>query len=391
MYVIIGLLLTFFAILELGNKNTYHCKLFNFLVLCLTLFLCFRYGQGTDYYGYYLQYQYVDAGGSLLVNSLYHGEIGWYILLVLAKRIGFSFELFIGILSVIMMGSIYKAIRKYSPYGITSLLLLYPTFFLTYCFSAIRQGLVMSLFLGLGVDLLIQKKYIRYYVLTLILFLFHTSAIVLFLLPVVLHFKNRRIERWFLAAVLAGVIFGYTGFLNSIAVRVGVSVYFNVSISYTAILLRVILFYVIYKLHKENIVSNEEQDKVEDILYLLYSVGFIIYLMLAFSATLSQRLSMPLKAIEVLLLPLVIGNMDRRISQGGESFLTYVKMGSIRIVALVAAVILIINVETVKNINSYIDQGNYYSWVNVMNYPYITVFNKDNIRQYISHFDGEVN
>lgn len=33
----------------------------------------------------------------------------------------------------------------------------------------------------------------------------------------------------------------------------------------------------------------------------------------------------------------------------------------------------------VKNINSFIDQGSYYSHVNFYNYPYVTIFNKKKI------------
>lgn len=86
------------------------------------------------------------------------------------------------------------------------------------------------------------------------------------------------------------------------------------------------------------------------------------------------------------MIPLVFLNLYSRIKETG-----FLKIGSINIVALAIVVMLMINVETVKNINSYIDQRNYYSWVNVMSYPYSTVFNKYNIRQYISHFDEEGN
>ena len=68
----------------------------------------------------------------------------------------------------------------------------------------------------------------------------------------------------------------------------------------------------------------------------------------------------------------------------------YLKMGSFRILASAVLVILMLNVETIKNIDSYITQGNYYSWVNPLNYPYSSIFNKDYVRRYLSHFDDEV-
>jgi len=47
------------------------------------------------------------------------------------------------------------------------------------------------------------------------------------------------------------------------------------------------------------------------------------------------------------------------------------------------------NVEFTKNIYSYLEQGNYYSWVTPFDYPYSSVFDQNKIRKYISNFDGE--
>lgn len=392
MYILIGLLLTVCAIIELGNKTAYRKNLYTMLAIVLTALLAFRYGQGSDYYGYYLQFNRVDASASLLVNSLYHGELGWYIILVVSKRLGISFELFIGIVSLIMMSSINRAIKKYSPYGITSLLLLYPTFYLTYFFSAIRQGLVMSIFLGFGLELLLEKRNAKYYLLIIALCFIHKSAIVLLILPLCLHFEYIKWDKFCIIAVATGVFFSYSGILNRFATSLEIGAYFRVSISIMAILLRTALFYIIYNIHTENKTLRTHDDyeaKIEDVFYFIYMIGFAIYLTFAFSGTLSQRLTMPLKSIEILLLPLLFHNLHSRIKETGTRF-KFLKIGSIKIVALAIVIMLMINVETVKNINSYIQQGNYYSWVNPINYPYSSIFDKDNIRNFISHFDEEV-
>lgn len=230
MYLMIGFILTILSIGEMANKVPYKKKGVILLTICLTLFLALRYGQGTDYYGYYLQYRWVEGTASLLVNSLHHGELGWYMLLVIFNRLGFSYELFIALLSVTMMLLIYRTIKRYSPYGIISLLIFYPTFFLTYCFSAIRQGLVMCLFIGFGLEFLLNRKYLKYYILVFILCFFHKSAIVLAILPIVLKFRKRKPGKWFIFAIIVAVIFGYSGMLNSIASRFGISSdYFSAS------------------------------------------------------------------------------------------------------------------------------------------------------------------
>ena len=393
MYVLIGLLLTILAIIEVGNGTPNKKKLFLGGWFLMTLMLAIRYGQGSDYYGYYLQYIRIDSSASLFVNSLYHGELGWYMLIVIAKRLGFCFEVFIALLSIAMMYSIGRAIKKFSPYKIWSLLIFYPTFYLTYCFSAIRQGLVMSLFLGFGLELLLEKKWTKYYILSIILILFHKSAIVLLLLPVIMHFKECRIEKYCVVAVTFGVFFGYSEILNRVATAIGIEGYFNVSISVMAILLRTILFFVIYILHRESHYYSEKNNfiiyELENSLYFIYFVGYVIYLTLAFAGTLSQRLTMPLKSVEVVLLPLLFFNLKNRRNITRSSF-KYLKIGRFRIAVLAMLVVLMLNVETIKNIYSYIDQGNYYSWVNPLNYPYSTVFDKKYIRGYLSNFDDEV-
>lgn len=392
MYVFLGLLLSGGAILELDHKKIYRRKESKFFLLLLMVILGLRYGQGTDYYNYSLQFLSVDTNASLWVNSLYHGEAGWYILLLLAKKLGMNFDFFIGSLAIVMMCAIGHAIKRYSPYGITSLLLLYPTFYLTYFFSAIRQGLVMSFFLGFGVKFLLEKKYLQYYCLIIILVLFHKSAFILLLLPIALHFKNYKIEKYLFIAVIMGILFGYTGMLNYLATKLKIASYFEVSISIMAILLRCILYYVIYKLHNINIKTRNKlgiEDAEEDTLYYIYMIGFCIYLCLAFAGTLSQRLTMPIKAIEIILLPILIRNY-KNLENVKHLGLLIIKIGKTKVIALMMLIILMLNVETIKNIYSYIEQGNYYSWVNPLNYPYSTVFNKDYIKNYISYFNGEI-
>ena len=44
-------------------------------------------------------------------------------------------------------------------------------------------------------------------------------------------------------------------------------------------------------------------------------------------------------------------------------------------------IIMMMNFECVKNINSYIDQQEYHG-VNVMNYPYISIFDEEHLLEY---------
>lgn len=378
MFVAIGLLISIFAFGEITSSIIVpNNKFFYVFALILMGMLCLRYGQGTDYHEYEIQYLNINSESNIWVNSLYHGELGWFVLVMIFKRLGFSFFEMIGVLSFVMMYSTIRAIKRYSPYRILSLILLYPTFYLTYYYSAIRQGLVLSIFLGFGIQWLIEKKYFKYFVLVALLSMIHTSAIVLLIIPFALIIKDDKISKYIIVALLCMAIAGYTGFLNSIVSRFGFyKGYFTVSISYLAILLRIIFFYIVDKMYKATRDDTNDEKQVEDVLYYIYAVGFVMYLMFAFSGTLSQRMTMPMKGVEIILIPM----LAFKSFQCQENCLFSIPL-------LMLIVILALDVEFIKNINSYIEQGNYYDWINVFNYPYVSVFNKEDIFYYISDFD----
>ena len=391
MFVAIGILMSIFALLEITNMIKPKTKIFYVFAGILLFMLCFRYGQGTDYNAYEVQYTSLNSTSSLFINLLDHGELGWYVLLMSFKRLGCSFSVFLGILSFVMMASTIRVINKYSPYRILSLLLFYPTFYLTYYYSAIRQGIVLSIFLGFGIQWLIEKKYIKYFIMVVVLLMLHASAVVLFIIPVALVFKDKRPAKYIIAALGFMVVAGYTGILNSLAARFGIHPsYFTVSISYMAILLRAILFYIVHIMYKASRNELNAENRIEDVMYYIYVVGFIMYIMFAFSGTLSQRMTMPMKGIEIILIPMLAAKINNYRKEGlisrTKPFL-YLGIGGSSILLVMAVVVLALDVEMVKNINSYLVQGNYYDWVNVFNYPYVSVFNKEDIFKYISHFD----
>jgi len=390
MFILIAIVLSGAALIEIadgGNRNI--DRVFTVMFIILTALLCFRFGQGTDYFAYRYYYSTIDARGRLLINSLYHGELGWYVVMMIARRLRLSFDIFLGLISLSMMVMLRRAIRRYSPLKTTSLLLLYPTFYLTYFFSAIRQGLVLSLFFGIGLELLEKKKTVAYILLVLLMSSFHTSAIVLVALPLILKFESRQTDLFAVAVYLIGTVMGYAGVWNRLGTAFGVQGYLRVDISVAAIILRVILAFCIYKMHrhlKNRGLTSNDMGQMEPFLYRLYMFGFLLFLFLSFASTLSQRITMPLKAIEVVLLPLQLYLVQKMRKGEGLTTLLNVK-GNKRALPLIALIVIaIINVETVKNLNSYIIQGDYLDGVNPLNYPYVSVFNRQSIYNYVSSY-----
>lgn len=378
-YIIVCLFLTFYSITEFSKKKTTRKQLFNVVWLILTLMLVFRYGQGTDYYEYLIKYEGLDNEGSFLVNAFYHGEMGWYILNLIGAKLGLSFYIFNGIVSLIDMLMIRRFIIKYSPYKVFSLLLFYPTFYLTGCYSTIRQGLALCIFLGVGISLLFEKKIQKYFAMVLFLSLIHTSCIALAILPFLLDIKKNK------KYLLVGALLLYLGvkYVDSYVNIDDVYGYVGSHTSYAGIMVRVLLFIIIWRLYTLSRPTGEQISKLEKWFFSIYVFGFIISLVFYNSATLSQRLTMPFKAIEVALLPILIyKNQKLLMAINNKVKLQVVSM-------LFFLVIMIMNIEVVKNIYSYLEQGNYYSWVTPIDYPYSSVFNQAKIRKYITHFDGE--
>ena len=389
MYIFVGVLLTIFSIVELSNKRFRKSNfVFYVLSLVLTVMLCLRYGQGTDYIEYQIQFQIINPDVETLVNQLEHGELGWFLMLLFFKKIGFNFDWFIIVLSLVMMTLTIKSIKRYSPYKILSLLLLYPTYFLTYYYSALRQGLVLCLFIFFGIKLLLEKKLFRYFLLVIVLCLFHFSAFLLFFVPLVFSLKKNVMLFLFIVAFMLSIIIGYSGLLTNIFRAVGIHTdYLKIKISVQAIALRVIIYGFVYYLYSVYLKHCVQEDLTITHLFNFYSLGLLMFLLFSFSSNLSQRVTMPLKAIEILLIPLLLSKIrlrDWKEDLNNKSQLIHlINMSS----AISILLIVIMNIELVKNIYSYIDQGNYLSWVNPINYPYISIFNKDKIWDYISEFN----
>ncbi len=378
-YITVCLFLTIFSIAEFSKRKPTTKRLFNVVWFVLTCMLVFRYGQGTDYYEYIMIYNSVDEEGSFFVNALAHGEIGWYILNLIGVKLGMSFELFLGLVSLVEMVFVRIFIQRYSPYKILSLLLLYPTFYMTVCYSTLRQALVLCLFLGVGITLLLEKMTVKYIVLIFFLTLIHSSAVILSILPFLLDWKK---NKYYLIVGFLLVIIG-TKYVETYIDQDSIKGYIGGSVSIAGILVRVILFLFIGKLYVS--CKNELIDRmsIEVLLFRIYFVGFAISIFFFNSATLSQRLTIPLKAVEIVLIPILLYKNRQCIKDKCS------KAKRNYILPLFITLLAIMNVEFIKNIYSYIEQGNYYTWVTPLDYPYSSVFDKDEIRKYISHFDGE--
>lgn len=375
MYHLIFILLLFLSSIELFIKV--NKGLIAILFLCLTLFTVLRYGQGSDYFNYiYL----INSEAQLFEKFLTFEDFS------LTKEIGFSFisyvfvnklnlpaELLIAIFSGLSFLFSSKFILTYSKKPIFSLFLFYCTFYLIYPFSAIRQALVVSVFLCYMVPLLHNRNYIKYYIILYFLYTIHYSAIILVILPFVINKESLRIfelRRFILISIcflLIGVglstLFTKIFFFSSLLSR-KLEGYQGENFDIVSLGLRIFLAYLIFPLHK-----YYKKNTINYSLYQLYLVGFLIYLIFIFSPLISSRLSVYMRYLEfVLLVDVIRFQVGRYFSLQRK-----VNLNTYFLVIIVASILY------VKNINSFIQQGSYVNQINFFNYPYVSVLNKDEI------------
>ena len=345
---------------------------FIILFLFSTFLVCFRYGQGSDYFGYAYNYSYVSRNFSLVEfkSGRVHGEIGFYFIQSIFRYFNLSFELFVGIIALLSMACIYFALKRDSDYKTLSFALFLPTFYFTYIYSGIREGLVLSIVLAFLIPAIIQGNNKRYIVIVIILSTIHSSALIL-LLPIVIKKihtdKNVMLIGSIIMCPVLVVALRYC-FPNN-------EVLFS-TISVNGIVIRTFYYLIVTLLYNASVKRCEVSDELS-ILYEFYHLGFCVFGLLSPMAILSQRLSACYKIVEIVLIPnLIILNLE-----SVESAFKIVKRN---MQAVVIVIVTICAVESCKNIESYAKQGDYNSDIHFYNYPYISIWNENDIFLYRS-------
>lgn len=353
MYFIPLIVLTLFTIIEIQGKDKRH-YFFYVAFLFLTIAICLRYGQGTDYFGYMNVFLKRD-----------HGEIGYTILQDVFGALGLPFELLAAVIALFQMLCIQRGIMKYSPYKLFSLLLMYPTIYLTYFFSAIRQGIVIAFFLGFMLEWLFEDKWLKYVIACIILATFHSSALVLLPLVIIKKIDNKMLLGGLGAAALIGILLFFIPAEWLSFIKIGAVQYHIQAIELSPLGLaeRTVMFVMItYFYHKTrgNIqIISEEQLRI---LYRIYFCGYILAVLFFPWQLLSSRMGAAMKAVELILIP-VFACEEKQIRKYIVFFMT-------------AYVLLM----TTKNIQSYINQNNYEGY-NVITYPYYSIWDKEEAKK----------
>lgn len=338
-------------------KPTYKKAIFYICNILLSLFLCLRYGQGSDYYGYMSNYY----------NADYHSEIGFRLIENILSGIGLPYILFIALIAIFQMICISRFIYKYSPYVALSFACFFHTIYLTYCFSGMRQGIVIAVFLGIMVELIIKKRLILYLLVTLLLSTIHSCALILLPLYFMMFLGEKILT---ILVFTAGLLGGILSLCPS-----GIFTIFNIgalqyyidsrSISVIGLAERLFMFAVITILYFMNKKDREiELDSDISTLYKIYLYSMIVSLVFVSWSIMSSRLGIMEKAVEIVLIPILI--KDKKIIR---------KM-------IFVILWLYILVMTFKNLITYMHQREgVYSGYNPFDYKYTTIFQIEETNQ----------
>lgn len=339
-----------------------------FFMFALTVFLALRFGQGADYMTYKLLYLNFTKTYKNFVSVAYKSYVEplYYLINIFFKRRDAPFQCVVVTCLLISFFFIYLTIKKYSKRQFLSVFILYANYFFYYQ-SALRQSLAMAIALY-GVLTYINDKNIRkYLVYCFFAVMCHTAALICLAVPVFLKIKLEKIYNPVVFSITSVFCIVIGLFLPSMITKVAgliglrYSSYesFKTGLNIGPIGIR--LFFSLLALSKYK-KFKEDNDQMNLCLLKLFLLGSLLYFSLS-TISIFSRLTDFLTFLEIILMPNVI-----KVHKHQISLVFCLSM------SLYSALF-------VKDLYAATQQGNYYS-TNPLDYPYITVFNRNRLTDY---------
>lgn len=204
MYYIVFLIGVILFVIE--DKKKISFKIYTF-ILALLAFL--RYGVGADYFAYHYLYNRLKVS---LINEIRFGvdkqEILFRLLSAFIKKLGVPYEGYVIIIAAINLYFITKICKKYSKSPTMSLVIYFCFYYFVWTFSALRQGLVLSIGIYYFLECTKDKKNVKFIFTALILSLIHLSSIILIPLYfcVKLKFNRKKLITLFIFSIIVALI-----------------------------------------------------------------------------------------------------------------------------------------------------------------------------------------
>ena len=357
MYYITLILLLFLCLVEIHTRkpNQYG---FYVAYLLMTAIATFRYGQLGDYFAYAYLYHHPEAIAAK--------DPGFALLIMFfSETLGIEYIPFVSTMSFLCMALAFPFFAKSCKGSAIALLFFYAYTFIQGPMSAYRQGLCTSLLLCMY-PLLCEKKYVPYYTIVLLGCTIHMSFIIAIIIPFVIKFKHFN-EPYVVVVIMAFIVLAtfqidYTRYLPSfLQDRTGG--YFEVDKNHEILLQMILrtLIVIPLLLYRPAVNSDAYRAKAMCI------TGFIMYCFLSGSVLTGGRLEYFFRTFLCLFVASVLITGKRKSMMSGL-VLTY-----------------LITIHTFmwfKNIDFARTNGGYRAHVSWYNFPYVSVFNKEELWQY---------
>lgn len=340
------------------KKETKYFLFFSYIGLLLLA--SFRFGMG-DYFNYYANFLIYPNRISRM-SLLLPFEPGFSFFIIFFRLLNLSFAYFIVFCAFIELTIIFHIIKRCSLNVNISVFIFFTNYYLIYLEGTLRQGLVLAVFIYAFYGFIVDKNILKYLILICFATLFHVSAIIGLLVPVVFkisykYFLNPAYIILATTISLAGSIIVPKILLTLVSRFVGKAASYNggVNIFFPAIGLRLFMMIIVYTVFRR---THTRLSKNEILSVKVYISGVIIYVLLC-SISILSRLSDYFMFIEIILLPNLLMSLNK-------------KSRDIIKKALVCVFIVLF----IKDLNS----------VGHTTYQYITIFNKEEIKNVSSKF-----
>lgn len=378
MYILVLYAILAILIFALFTKNSNFKKIQILISALLIVFLVLRFNLGPDLRGYVTTFERVSDPVKDTLSYHMNRNFAYTLLTYICKVLFKEYRWFALSVNVISLGLVSYTIFKHSKYYLLSFLIFIGSGFLeVYYSSGIRQSLAMSVFLFAFFAYLPKKKYLKYYIFSIMASLFHEAALVTLFIPILLmsidFIKENQKNVLLISFIITLILFVIASFIMPVlAELIGYSkplthifLYFtSSSFSIMGIGMECVLTGLVLFLYKESSLKNEF-----DYFQLIVSIfTLFLYIVLA-KFSLVSRVCDLLQVIFIIFIPNLLINISNK-----------KKASSCLLVIIILNFYLLYSDMTFK-----INRLNtiYKKEYTLENYPYITIFDSSSINIYL--------
>lgn len=184
---------------DINNSRKGYLKTFKCFYTLLALLVAFRYGVGVDTSNYMAAYDEVPPINNLEIEDFIRFRFQPFYLIInsLCKYMTDNFVLLQIFQSILFYHSLYLLLKKLNLRKFYILFIFYTYMYFSSGMAAMRESFALA-FCMYGLNYYLCSKWIKYYILVFIGFMFHTGAIIFFIFPFYKLFKKRNLRNYLL-------------------------------------------------------------------------------------------------------------------------------------------------------------------------------------------------